>query len=60
MARDPKKRQKALQRKKAKRKQKQAKTLQLSRPGASTLLRQAGSWPLREVLLTEEWARRVL
>ncbi len=55
MARDPKKRQKALQRKKAKRKQKQTKTQQLSRPGARTLLRQAGSWPLREVLLTEEW-----
>jgi hypothetical protein len=55
MARDPKKRQKAIQRKKAKRKQKQAKIKQLVRPSGRALLRQAASWPLHEVLLSEEW-----
>lgn len=57
MARDPKKRQKALQRKKAKRKQKQkqSRIQQLLRPGTRALLRQAPTWPLHEVLLTEDW-----
>ncbi len=56
MARNPKKRQKALQRKKAKRKQKKSRFKQIFRPGKRTLLRQAATWPLQEVLLTEEWA----
>jgi len=55
MAQDPKKRQKALQRKKARRKQKQAGFKQLFRPSSRALLRQAGQWPLHEVLLAEEW-----
>lgn len=56
MSQDPKKRQKAIQRKTAKRKQKlgKARSLQVS---AHTLLRQAGGWPLREVLLSKEWNR---
>ncbi len=53
MARDPKKRQKALQRKAAKRKQKQSR--QPARPGAHALLRQAGAWPLHEVLISKDW-----
>ena len=55
MARDTKKRQKALQRKAAKRKQKKSKFKQLIRPGGRALLRQAGNWPLHEILLTEDW-----
>jgi hypothetical protein len=57
MARDSKKRQKALQRKSAKRKQKQKQTKiqRLLRPTARALLRQAADWPLHEVLLTEDW-----
>jgi hypothetical protein len=55
MARNPKKRQKALQRKKARRKQKQRRGKQLFRSGTRASLRQAGNWPLHEVLLTEEW-----
>jgi hypothetical protein len=56
MARDPKKRQKALQRKKAKRQQKKAIIKRLIGFGERALLRQAGNWPLHEVLLTGEWA----
>jgi hypothetical protein len=56
MARDPKKRQKALQRKKAKRQQKKAIIKRLVGLGERALLRQAGDWPLHEALLTEEWA----
>lgn len=57
MARDPKKRQKALQRKAARRKQKQkqSKLQQIFQPSPQALLRQAGTWPLYEVLLSEEW-----
>ena len=55
MAQDPKKRQKAIQRKTAKRKQKLAKFKQLAPFSSHTLLRQAGDWSLREVLLSEEW-----
>jgi hypothetical protein len=53
MGRDPKKRQKALERKRARRKQKQTR-----RPVRSTgraLLHQAGTWPIHEVLLSEGW-----
>ncbi len=57
MARNFKKRQKALQRKKAKRKQKKSRFKQIFRPGKRALLRQAETWPLQEVLLTEEWAK---
>jgi hypothetical protein len=53
MARDPKKRQKALQRKAAKRKQKQAG--RSVRPTAHAWLRTAGTWPIHEVLLSQEW-----
>ena len=55
MARDPKKRQKALQRKTARRKQKKASLKGLFQPGKKALLRQSGSWPLHEILLTEDW-----
>ncbi|MCL4300044.1 MAG: hypothetical protein KJ077_30200 [Anaerolineae bacterium] len=55
MAQDPKKRQKAMQRKAAKRKQKLAKVKPLFQVSARALLRQAGDWPLREVLLSKEW-----
>jgi hypothetical protein len=55
MARNPKKRQKALQRKKDRRKQKKSRFKQFFQPGARRLLRQAPTWPLHEVLLTEEW-----
>ncbi|MCZ7568530.1 MAG: hypothetical protein M5U01_08065 [Ardenticatenaceae bacterium] len=55
MARDLKKRQKALERKAARRKQKQAKSR--SSPGqvAPTSLRKAAAWPLHEVLLSKDW-----
>lgn len=56
MARDPKKRQKALQRKKAKRQQKKTVIKRLAGLTERALLRQAGTWPLHEVLLSEEWA----
>lgn len=55
MARNAKKRQKALQRKAAKRKQKKAGIKQRFRGGGQAWLRQAGTWPLYEVLLTEAW-----
>jgi hypothetical protein len=55
MAQDSKKRQKAIQRKAAKRKQKQTKLKQSLPFSARALLRQAGTWPLREVLLSKEW-----
>lgn len=57
MARDSKKRSKALQRKAAKRKQKQkqSRQQQIFRPNSNKFLRQAGTWPLYEVLLSEEW-----
>lgn len=57
MARDSKKRSKALQRKAAKRKQKQKqrKLQQVSRPNSRKFLRQAGTWPLYEVSLSEKW-----
>jgi hypothetical protein len=57
MAQDPKKRQKALQRKAAKRKQKHGNLKQSLPFSARALLRQAGEWPLREVLLSKEWNR---
>ncbi|MBE7550341.1 MAG: hypothetical protein HS126_04595 [Anaerolineales bacterium] len=55
MAQDPKKHQKAIQRKAAKRKQKLAKVKPLFQMNTRALLRQAGDWPLREVLLSKEW-----
>ncbi len=55
MARNPKKRQKNLQRKAAKRKQKKAKSRQFARPGGQKLVRQSGNWPVHEVWLTEDW-----
>lgn len=55
MARDPKKRQKKLQRKAAKRKQKKSKLKQIFRPTARMLVRQASSWPIHEILLAEDW-----
>ena len=55
MPQDPKKRQKALQRKAAKRKEKRASGL--ARPGGHGLLRLAGDWPLEEVLLTRDWQK---
>jgi hypothetical protein len=55
MAQDAKKRQKAIQRKAAKRKQKQARSKPSFLISARTLLRQAGDWPLHEVLLSKEW-----
>lgn len=57
MARDSKKRSKALQRKAAKRKQKQkqSRLQQIFQPNSRKFLRQAGTWPLYEVLLSEEW-----
>ncbi len=55
MARDSKKRQKALQRKAAKRKQRKAKIRQINPFSGRRLIRQAGSWPLHEILLTEDW-----
>jgi hypothetical protein len=55
MAQDSKKRQKALQRKAAKRKQKKSGFKGLLRLGGGSLLRQAGNWPLHEILLTEDW-----
>lgn len=55
MGREPKKRQKALQRKAAKRKQKRAG--RHARSGGHPLLRKAGHWPLHEVLLTRDWQK---
>ncbi|MBI1877179.1 MAG: hypothetical protein HYR94_02915 [Chloroflexi bacterium] len=55
MAQDAKKRQKAIQRKAAKRKQKLAKLKPSFHISARTLLRQASDWPLHEVLLSKEW-----
>ncbi|HXV99607.1 MAG TPA: hypothetical protein VEC93_14390 [Anaerolineae bacterium] len=58
MAQDSKKRQKAIQRKTAKRKQRQTKLKQSLPFSARALLRQAGDWPLREVLLSKEWDKK--
>ncbi len=55
MARKPKKRQKAQQRKAAKRKQRQ--TSRPTRSDAYALLRMSGGWPLHEVLLSREWSK---
>ena len=55
MARDAKKRQKALQRKAAKRKQKKVQLKRIVQVGARALLRQAGHWPIHEILITEDW-----
>ena len=55
MTQDAKKRQKSLQRKAAKRKQKLNQLSQLTPLSVRTILRQSGDWPLREVLVSENW-----
>jgi hypothetical protein len=55
MARDSRKHQKSVERKKAKRKAKQSQLRQAAPPNLSTSLRRAASWPLYEVLLSEAW-----
>jgi hypothetical protein len=53
MARNPKKRQKAHQRKAAKRKKK--KRSQRAQSIAHAVTRQVGTWPLLEILLSQDW-----
>lgn len=56
MARDARKHQKALERKAAKRKrQKEEKSRGLVERLVPTSLRKAKSWPLQEVLLSQDW-----
>jgi hypothetical protein len=50
-----KQRQKALQRKAARRKQKRTTSMRPRLTGGHALLRAAGSWPLHECLLTKTW-----
>ncbi len=55
MAKDQKRRQKALQRKAAKRKARKKELAQVSRRLMAPSLRHASGWPLHQVLINEDW-----
>lgn len=55
MARDAKRRQKALQRKAAKRKARKKQMSRLAQRSMAPSLRHAAGWPLHEVLINEDW-----